>query len=258
MPDASLSIPAIVAALGATACRFDVDVLAECDSTNACLLARAETGAAAGTAIAAERQTAGRGRLGRIWYSDAGASLTFSLLWRFPSGTYPGGLSLAAGVAVAEVLQAMGVPGIALKWPNDVLLEGRKLGGILVEMVSGAPDAAVIGVGLNLSLPAGLPDEVRAVAAALDQIPDRNRLLAHLLLALRDALEQFSLQGFGALRHRWLRLNAYADAPVQILSEFAAPLSGRCVGIAEDGALLLESANGVQRIISGEVSLRPA
>lgn len=255
MPDASLSIPAIAAALGPLACRFDVDVLAECDSTNARLLARAEAGAAAGTVIAAERQTAGRGRLGRTWYSEAGASLTFSLLWRFPPGTSLGGLSLAAGVAVAEVLRATGVQGIGLKWPNDVLLDGRKLGGILVEMVV---DAAVVGIGLNLHLPEALPDDVRAVSAALGQSTDRNELLARLLAALRDTIEQFALHGFGALRQRWLAVHAYGDASVRILSEFSPPLSGRCVGIAEDGALLLETDRGVQRIISGEVSLRPA
>lgn len=257
MPDESLAIAAIAAALGGDACRFDVDVLAECDSTNARLLARAEAGAAAGTVVAAERQTAGRGRLGRTWYSDPGAGLTFSLLWRFPSGTALGGLSLAAGVAVAEALQDRDLPGVALKWPNDVLLEGRKLGGILVELASGVRDAAVIGIGLNLRLPAGLPEDLRAVSAALERGWDRNELLADLLLALRKVLEDFAGEGFATLRPRWLALNAHAGLPVQVLSGYGQPVVGRCIGIADDGALLLETPSGVQRIISGDVSLRP-
>lgn len=145
--------------------------------------------------------------------------------------------------------------GVALKWPNDILRDGRKLGGILIELAS---SAAVIGIGLNLRLPDGLPDDVKRSAAALDIDVDRNELLARLLTSLHGVLDAFGSGGFSELRERWLALNAYAGAPVRILSEFAAPLDGRCAGVDADGALLLQTTSGVQRVISGDVSLRPA
>jgi BirA family biotin operon repressor/biotin-[acetyl-CoA-carboxylase] ligase len=258
MSEFNLSVPDIAAALGPLAPRFDVDVLAACDSTNARLLARAEAGAPSGTVIAAARQTAGRGRMGREWYADESASLTFSLLWRLPPAAPLGGLSLAVGVAVAEALRDLGEDRVALKWPNDILRDGGKLGGILIELVSGAPHAAVIGIGLNLRLPPGLPDPVRQSAAALDSEADRNRLLARLLSSLHAVLSDFADNGFTGIRQRWLALNAHAGAPVRVVSAFVPPVEGRCLGVDGDGALLLETATGVRRIVSGDVSLRAA
>jgi BirA family transcriptional regulator, biotin operon repressor / biotin---[acetyl-CoA-carboxylase] ligase len=257
MPNAfPLSVPDIAAALGALAPRFDVDVLEECDSTNACLVLRAEAGAASGTVIVAERQTAGRGRMGRAWLSAPGDSLTFSLLWRFGRGSSLGGLSLAVGVALAETLNALAVSRVALKWPNDVLLGGRKLAGVLIELVPGASNAAVIGIGLNLRLPADMPDDLRAQAAALETDVPGSALLGRLLSALHGVLDEFASGGFVALRERWLERCAHLGTPVRILSEFAAPVDGRCVGVDADGALLIEAAGCVQRILSGDVSLR--
>jgi BirA family biotin operon repressor/biotin-[acetyl-CoA-carboxylase] ligase len=252
MPDTRFSVTSIASALGSLAARFDVDVIAECDSTNTLLMARADS-APSGTVLVAECQTAGRGRMGRSWLAEPGASLTFSLLWRLPRGTAPSGLSLAAGVAIAEALLDLGFDGVALKWPNDILRDGKKLGGILIELAS---STAVIGLGLNLRLPADLPDDVKASASSLDCDVDRNALLARVLTSLHGVLEAFGVGGFAALRERWLALDAYAGAPVHILSEFSAPLEGRCVGVDADGALLLDTVGGVQRIISGDVSLR--
>lgn len=254
MSDAPLSVAAIATALGPLASRFDVDVVAECASTNTLLLARAE-GAPSGAVLVAERQTAGRGRMGRPWHAEPAASLTFSLLYKLPRGTMPGGLSLAVGVAIAEALRELGVEGIALKWPNDILRNGRKLAGVLIELTG---SSAVIGIGLNLRLPADLPDDVRANAAALDMDIDRNRLLARLLASLHDVLETFGSGGFAALRDRWSALNAYAGVPVRVISEFAVPVEGICMGVDVDGALLLETSVCVQRILSGDVSLRRA
>lgn len=253
-----LSVAAIAAALGELAPRFDVDALAECDSTNARLLARAEAGAPSGTVIAAEMQAAGRGRQGRPWFSAPGDSLTFSLLWRFTPGTFLGGLSLAVGVALAEALEGCGVSGIALKWPNDILRQGGKLAGVLIELVPGAPHAAVVGVGVNLRLPAAMPDEVRRLAAALDAEISRDELLARLLSSLAGVFGEFAGGGFPALRGRWLARCAHLEAPVRIVSEFSVPMEGRCMGVDVDGALLLETPVCVQRILSGDVSLRPA
>jgi BirA family biotin operon repressor/biotin-[acetyl-CoA-carboxylase] ligase len=261
----------LVAALGQAACRFDIDVLAECQSTNGELLLRAEAGAPSGTVVVAERQTAGRGRRGRAWISSPGDSVTFSLLWRFSPGTLPLGLSLAVGVAVVRALEKMAAgdggvfcrgdavkTDIRLKWPNDILLQGKKLGGILVELVPGVPQAAVIGIGLNLHLPDSLPQDVRATAAAWPQGVDVNAFLAALLTELLRVLETFAHSGFASLRQDWSARHAFADAEVVLLSDFAAPLSGICRGVDEQGALLLEVGGKMERILSGEVSLREA
>jgi BirA family biotin operon repressor/biotin-[acetyl-CoA-carboxylase] ligase len=149
----------------------------------------------------------------------------------------------------------LGIEDVALKWPNDVLLAGRKLGGILVELAS---SAVVIGVGLNLRLPPDLPRDLLDVAAAIDRPLDCNDLLAKILLAIRGVLDAFAIGGFQMLKARWMALNAYADVSVQVLSEFAPPLIGRCCAVADDGALLIDTPVGVQRVISGDVSLRPA
>jgi BirA family biotin operon repressor/biotin-[acetyl-CoA-carboxylase] ligase len=253
MSDRPLTLSFVVAALGSLSTRFDVDILDECDSTNARLLARAEAGAASGTAIVARRQTAGRGRLGRHWHSATGDSLTFSLLWRVPAGRPVEGLSLAVGVAVAEALESAGRRDIALKWPNDILLDGGKLGGILIELCG---NAAVIGIGINLRLPADLPADIRDTAAALDSTDDVNGLLAGILTSLHDVLLAFAAGGFAALHERWQRRNAHAGRDVRILSAQGPVLAGRCLGVAPDGALLVETSAGVERVISGEVSLR--
>lgn len=225
--------------------RAAIEVLDECDSTNARLLDRAKAGAPSGTVIVAGRQTAGRGRRGRPWFSAPGDSLTFSLLWRLEGS--PDGLPLAVGVALSETF------GGALKWPNDLLLDGRKLGGVLVEL---SGNAAVIGIGINLRLPDGLPDDVRATAAALGGDVSRDDLLARLLVALYAALAEFGDGGFVRLRARWLARCAHLGATVRILSDAGPPLEGRCAGVDDDGALLLETADGVRRILSGDVSLR--
>jgi len=251
-------LAAIARALGEEARRFDVDRLAVCDSTNAVLLARAEAGAPSGTVVVAETQTAGRGRRNRAWLSAPGDSLTFSLLWRFAPATAPVGLSLAVGVALAEALSKVGAGETALKWPNDLLKDGKKLGGILVELVPGTPHAAVIGIGLNLRLPAGMPAELRATSAALGIAGNPNRLLAALLTELRAVLETFAGAGFAPLRAAWMARHAFQDAPVTLLSDFAPPRVGVCRGVDDDGALCFESAGRVERILSGEISLRGA
>jgi BirA family biotin operon repressor/biotin-[acetyl-CoA-carboxylase] ligase len=255
----SIDLAVLVRALGSRACRFDADLLDECDSTNAVLLARAEAGAPSGSVVVATRQTAGRGRRGRSWISAPGDSLTFSLLWRFAPGTAPAGLSLAVGLAVAQGIEKLGSAGTApirLKWPNDLLLDDRKLGGILIELVPGAPHAAVIGIGLNLRLPQSMPADLRASCAALDGQIEPNALLAAILLELLAVLETFASAGFAGLRAAWSARHAFENAPVRLLSDFAAPRAGVCRGVDADGALLLEADGRVERVLSGEVSLR--
>ncbi len=251
--------------LGLLAGRFDVDALGECDSTSSELMRRADRGAPAGTVVVADTQSAGRGRRGRSWLSAPGASLTFSLLWRFSgSPARLAGLSLAVGVAVARGLEQLGAQGVCLKWPNDVLLVQAaghaKLAGILVELASDRRGTqAIIGIGLNLQPPAeALPQAVAGLNQALSGEVERHQVLTALLVALAEVLDRFDAQGFSGLRADWQQRHAWQGEAVQLLGEAETVQAGRCLGADEDGALLLETATGVQRIYSGDVSLRRA
>lgn len=250
--------------LAAVAGRFDVDAVESCDSTSSELLRRAALGAPSGTVIVADRQLAGRGRRGRAWIAAPADGLTFSLLWRLPAGRVPAGLSLAVGVAVARALSRLGATGIRLKWPNDVLLvrdQGfAKLAGILVELTSDRRGTqACIGIGLNLAPPLGdFPQLVAGLAQAMAVVPERHEVLAAVLVALVDVLDGFVHSGFAGVKADWHAWHAWQDCPVQLLSDGAAALSGLCRGVDDDGALLLEDANGVVRILAGDLSLRAA
>ncbi|GAB4168054.1 MAG: hypothetical protein Fur0039_06110 [Rhodocyclaceae bacterium] len=261
--DEALDADRIRAALGAAGSRFNIIVRERCISTNSELRSLAEAGAAHGSVLVCEEQSGGRGRRGRPWRSVRGGSLTFSLLWRFPEvAAAPVGLSLAIGVAIARALGDLGVPGLRLKWPNDVLRSGRKLAGILVELASGARAApfAVIGVGMNLALPRDFDPtgalDATDIAAALARPPSRNRLLADLLKNLGADLDRFSSEGFAAFRSDWLARAAWMGERVRLSSEFAEPFEGRLVGIDPDGAALVLGDDGLRRIASGELSLR--
>ena len=251
------------AQLGAQAREFHLELLDECASTNTLLLERARGGAPSGSVLACELQSAGRGRRGNTWQSSLGGSLTFSLLWRFPQGAAGlAGLSLAVGVAVARALAVLDIGGVQLKWPNDLLHAGRKLGGILVELqgeVAGG-SAVVIGIGLNLRLRAGLHDAIAQPVTDLASIartaPPRNRLLAAVLAELAQMLAQFAAQGFAPLREEWIARHAHQGRPVTLSLGVGKSVAGRAAGVAEDGALLLETARGVERFVNGELSLR--
>ena len=255
-----LSADAIRQHLAARAASFDVQVVAECPSTNSVLMGAASSDNGRVPVLVAERQTAGRGRRGREWLAWPGASLTFSLRWRFPADApVPAGLSLVVGLALALVVEKLGLTGVQLKWPNDVLVDGRKLAGILVELVPGrSGTSAVIGIGLNVALPpeAVIPGQPAvSLADCLAAAPDRNKLLAQILAELQDLLDLYSVAGFAALRGGWEQRHAYAGRPVCILGE-GAPVEGVCQGVDEDGALLLATDAGLRRVLSGDVSLR--
>ena len=254
------------ALLGDANGRFAVDSLAECESTSTLLLKRAAQGAPAGSVIVADRQTAGRGSRGRRWLAAPGARLTFSVLWRFDGGLERlAGLSLAVGVAVVHALDSCGAAGILLKWPNDILYDNAKLGGILVELQSAEGGAlAIIGIGLNLSLPESL-GECEGFAlppAALDEIisplPERHILFAQLLIELAHVFDRFTQGGFAAVRDQWQARNAWQNRPVQVLRDGHLEMEGVCRGADVDGALLVQTAAGVERCLSGDLSLRAA
>jgi BirA family biotin operon repressor/biotin-[acetyl-CoA-carboxylase] ligase len=264
-PRSSLIDPLRVRAFLKAAGRVDILAAAECASTNTALLQRAKEGAPAGTVLVADRQTAGRGSRGRAWFASPEASLTFSILWKF-SGAMArlSGLSLAAGVAVVRALAHCGVEGVTLKWPNDVLYGQGKLGGILVELAAaGEAVHAVVGIGLNLRLPenvdqAGItalpPTALERIVAVL---PERNLLLAALLDWLVRVFDRFDAEGFPGLQEAWQACNAWRGKPVRVLRDGDAGKEGVCVGADADGALLLRTANGLERCLSGDVSLRP-
>ncbi|HNH24997.1 MAG TPA: biotin--[acetyl-CoA-carboxylase] ligase, partial [Accumulibacter sp.] len=210
--------------LGAAGDRFALETLAECPSTNSLLLERALRSAVPeNTLLVADRQTAGRGRMGRHWSSSAEGSLTFSLSWRFTGPPAKlSGLSLAVGLAVARGLDACGASRITLKWPNDIVLDGGKVGGILIELEAVADGMlAVIGIGLNLQLPAGDPGDFLHPPAALAQVlpvPDRHQVLAQVLLSLTEVLDHFAVSGFAVLRDDWQSRHAWQDRPVRLLN----------------------------------------
>lgn len=239
--------------------------LPQVDSTNTRLAALAAAGAPHGTLLAAEWQTAGRGRRGRDWQGILGAGLTFSLLWRFerPASALSG-LSLAVGVALVRAKRALGAAGVGLKWPNDVLVGEDKLAGILIELTGDmlGPTAAVIGIGINvrageaLSERVGLP--VADLEAACGRRLDRNAVLVEVARALADVLRVFEREGFAAFRDEWASLHLWQDAPVAVHEPDGHVMLGRAAGVDAQGALLLDTGAGLKPILSGDVSLRRA
>lgn len=262
-PDAPFDLAPTLTALGHRTASFALRVVNECPSTNSALVNAPPADDGRIHVLLAERQTAGRGRRGRQWHAWPGASLTFSALWRFaPGSPVPAGLSLVAGLALARALEKLGVAGLQLKWPNDVLVHGDKLAGILVELLPGRgrTPAAVIGIGLNLRLPpdAHIPDQLGVTDLATHCTPPgRAQLLGLLLAELHDLFELYATAGFPALRGAWQQRNAFADLPVRISGE-GGELTGLCAGVDEDGALLIRGDAGLTRVLSGEVSLRAA
>ncbi|MGD2140385.1 MAG: biotin--[acetyl-CoA-carboxylase] ligase [Burkholderiales bacterium] len=261
-PFSALNALQIERRLGQQAGIFCLDIVDQTGSTNEDLMSRARAGARSGLVRVAEVQTAGRGRRQRKWFSAPGGTLTFSLLWRFDAGPAAiSGLPLAVGVSIVRTMGKLGLQGVQLKWPNDVLWQQRKLGGILIETTAGHAQglAAVIGIGLNLRLPPGVAERIDQPAVDLAgaglQI-GRNELLACLLSDLDEMLGQFSRDGFSAFRQQWERAHAYQDKIVTIQSSNGAQLAGKVIGVDENGALLLHTTDGTRLFLSGEVSLR--
>ncbi len=274
-PTSPLSAARIVAFAGYPSAHCRIEVVAETGSTNADLLARvvpdntiANTGDTASlaltapTLLAAEMQTAGRGRAGRPWLSAPAAGLTFSLAWPFVRPLQAlVGLPLAVGVTLAETLADFGVAA-QLKWPNDVLQGGRKLAGILIETAT-APNKqvwAVIGIGLNIALPEQLQQQIGRSAANLPPAAaqDRDLLLAALLNALARNMLQFSREGLAGFVERWNHLHAFTGQQVLILDQGKTLYEGVALGIDQIGRLLLQTDQGSApiAIMAGDISLR--
>jgi len=240
-----------------------LDVYFETDSTNERLLQRAATDDVHAHACLAEIQTAGRGRRGRTWIAPLGGALAMSLAWRFQSGIEAlRGLSLAVGVGVHRALEACGVGrGLTLKWPNDILWQGRKLGGVLVEVrgESCGPALAVIGVGINVALTAtarrSIGQPVADLRAVLGRRPPRNMLAAAVLREVLAVVRMFERHGFAAFAQHWRRRDGIRGRRVGVVLP-SGRVSGRAEGVDADGALLLSVHGSLRRYPAGELSVR--
>ncbi|NPV04351.1 MAG: biotin--[acetyl-CoA-carboxylase] ligase [Syntrophaceae bacterium] len=233
----------------------------EVDSTNRLARDLAIAGAAEGTVVIAESQTAGRGRMGRSWFSPAGEGIYLSLLLRprFQPAEAPK-TTLLAGVALAEALIPI-VPGrVSIKWPNDVLAGGKKVAGILVEAAAeiDAIDYLIIGVGINVNTPRRrFPPELReratSLAAEAVRPVSRAEVLADFLGRFESHYDRAAREGFGPVIRRWRELSDMAGRRVRVRS-FDRCLEGIISGIGDDGALVLTGADGtVEHVIAGDV-----
>ena len=248
-----------------TAWLRELEVRSHIVSTNTSLLARAERERIDGCVLTAEVQTAGRGRRDRDWQSPYGRNLAVSIGFAL---TRPlaelGALSLATGVAVRRALVEAGLSGIELKWPNDVLLEGRKLAGILIELVrASAPVEVVIGIGVNV----GCRDDVamrlgQPVADIAEQIarPSRTDLLARIVDRVAAAGRAFDAAGFEPFRAEWEGAHRYRGLAVVVTLPAAGGGSetvvGTALGVGPDGALRVDTGEGIREFTGGEVTLR--
>lgn len=253
---------------------WTVDVVAETGSTNADLTQACRSAGwverdGRAQVRVAYRQTAGRGRQGRPWQGQAGLTFSVAMPLALPPARLSG-LSLAVGLALAEALEdvapALGAR-VGLKWPNDLQIDGRKLAGILIESVPARPGAlwAVIGIGLNLvrdaRMEAALGRPLAGVAEALpgfDSAHHPTQILGAVLNRLAAMRAVFLAEGFAPMAAGWSARDAFRNEPVRLLHDGNLLAEGLARGVDGDGHLLLETADGLQQIASGEVSLRGA
>lgn len=257
-----LSRSAIAAGLSARAQAWlqELEIHTVLESTNDRLVALGRAGSVAGRVCFAELQTRGRGRRGRTWLSPFARHLAMSTGVRLNRPMHEvGGLSLVVGLAVLDCLEQLGVEGIALKWPNDILLHGRKLGGVLIELLGGTSAVeAVIGVGLNVDIPAAVRDvidqSVTDLVAAGYRI-SRNRLASTLVSTLVDYVKEFEQTGFAPMRELFDQHHLFHHRICEI-GQGDTVVIGRVVGVTEVGEILLETDSGTAAFGAGEVSLR--
>ena len=244
----------------------ELEVFTELGSTNRHLLAGPPTPGQLSVCVA-EYQTAGRGRRGRRWSTPLGGGLCLSVGWQFADTPAElSALTLAVGVVVRRVLARVAGIDIALKWPNDLVWDERKLGGILLEMTAEAQSGChvVAGIGINVALPPQLlptlcdwPRGAVDLATAMQRAPPpRLALAAALVDALAELFSDYAAEGFAAYRNDWRAADFLKGRHVR-LDEAAGPVAGMALGIEADGALVIETAPGARRrVIAGDVSVR--
>jgi BirA family biotin operon repressor/biotin-[acetyl-CoA-carboxylase] ligase len=239
-----------------------VKVFDQIDSTNSFLMSKAKQGLDSGTICIAEHQTAGRGRRGREWVSPFGSNIYLSILWHFSSGPSSiSALSLAVGVAVVRALSQFNIEGIGLKWPNDIFWQGKKLGGILVELTGEAdgPCTAVVGLGLNVSLSEQAANNISQDWVDLRQVMQgailsRNLLAAKLINELIKIISTYETVGFNPFLDEWRSYDCLRGKEAELYFG-SQQFQGEVIGIDEQGMLLLKDVSGkIKAYASGEVS----
>lgn len=231
------------------------------DSTNRYLMEHLDT--QDGFAVLAERQTAGRGRRGRVWVSPFGGNIYLSLLWRFQSGPSDlAGLGLAVAVAIARCLQQNGVTDIGLKWPNDILWQGKKLCGVLLELrgESAGPCKVVVGLGMNVRMAQTVGEGIDQPWVDLETIlgcpVSRNTLVGQLLSELIETMKVFQAQGLSPFLDAWRELDRYHHQAVELHLPDRT-IRGIACGVDKHGALIVEHEGVRKSYFAGEISLKP-
>jgi BirA family transcriptional regulator, biotin operon repressor / biotin---[acetyl-CoA-carboxylase] ligase len=242
-----------------------VDTAWTLGSTNTVLMERPYPRVGTGEALLAEYQTAGRGRRGRTWVAPPGGAICLSFSWVFAEVPRDlGALGLVVGVCALEALKSLGVVGVGLKWPNDLLIEDRKLGGILIELraESSGPACVVIGIGLNIALGAPLLAQIAATGLApIDLVSaglkgaQRNAVAAALISSFATGLLEFERAGLKSFLQRWMDADVLRGRPVTVTGTDGFT-KGIARGIDLEGALLVETPQSLLRFISGDVSVR--
>jgi BirA family transcriptional regulator, biotin operon repressor / biotin---[acetyl-CoA-carboxylase] ligase len=228
--------------------------LAECESTNDVALAWARAGAAHGAVVIADAQTAGRGRYGRTWASPPGHNVYLSLILRWPRAVPVAPLTLAIGVGLCDAVRGVGVIAAGLKWPNDLLVAGRKLAGVLCESTG---DAVVVGIGINgngtaAELPANIAGRAATVCEQLGRPIDRRALIDRVLLELAPWVDRYQSAGIAAIVPAW---EARMVAGLRVTTDRG---PGIALGLDSDGALRVRTdAGDIHRVVSGDVDAVP-
>jgi BirA family biotin operon repressor/biotin-[acetyl-CoA-carboxylase] ligase len=262
-----LAAPLVAARIGALIGAAEVETVMRTGSTSTDLLGRVRARQPTRAILrAAIEQTAGRGRHGRAWHAEPGSALLFSLAIPFVGArAVDGAISLACGLAVAEALAPRVV--LQLKWPNDLLFDGRKLGGVLCELAldDAGQRSVVVGIGINLSLAQETRSAIEQPAASLEEViplrelaAQREELIGRIAAATVAMTSEFDLHGFGALRTRFLARFALLGREVELLEAGKPIATGIAVDIDAAGRLLLRTKAGTRAFAGGEVSLRPA
>lgn len=247
-------------------CVGRIDAAWSVDSTNSRLLARPNPPFGSCEVLLAEYQTAGRGRRGRAWLAPPGGSICLSVSWQFREVPRDlGALGLAVGVCALRALRGLGLSGARLKWPNDLLVEGRKLGGILIELRAESAGAAcvVIGIGLNVAFGEPLLAEIERTGIPATDLslsgltrPSRNVVAAALIGHLAEGLKRFEGEAMRPFIEEWRAADALRGVQIEVRTP-SGNVTGWARGIDLHGALVVETPRGVQRFISGEVTVRP-
>jgi len=239
-----------------------LEIFEEIDSTNKYLLESPEISDRHACVILAEYQTQGRGRRGNSWISPFGSGINLSVSWHFEQPVESlTRLSLAAGSAVVRVLTSMGFDGIGLKWPNDIFFQGKKLGGLLIEMrgETAGPCDVVIGLGLNFAFPLGFEGKIEQpwidLVSIKDSRPSRNHIVAELISEVMLLFDSYVNIKAEDIINEWQQYDCMRGKKAKLKLQ-GKKIHGLVMGIDNDGALLMSVDNRIQKYTAGEISLR--